>query len=188
MSSFSRLTALSAMLAGAAMIATPLTQVRAQDVSSQNPSGMAGQNATDPSAKNPGAGNSGMSNSGMSHSGMAGQEAKAESVDERIDSLHAELKITPDEENDWKKVAETMRDNASRMEKLASETRSQNSETMSAVDDLKTYEKFAHAHVEGLKNLTSSFETLYKAMPEAQKKVADQVFNTARQDRQASHS
>jgi TolA-binding protein len=168
MSSFSRVTALSAMLAGAAMIAAPLVQVHAQAASSQAPSSMSAPAA-----------------------GMAGKDSasmKAESVEDRIQTLHTELKITPDEENDWNKVAQTMRDNASRMEKLAAETQSQNTEAMTAVDDLKTYEKFARAHIEGLKNLTSSFETLYKAMPEAQKKVADQVFNTARQDREASHS
>jgi hypothetical protein len=50
---------------------------------------------------------------------------------------------------------------------------------MSAVDDLNTYEKFAQAHVDGLKNLISSFKTLYTAMPDAQKKNADQVFKTS---------
>jgi hypothetical protein len=186
MSSFSRVTALSAMLAGAAMIAAPFAQVHAQAASPQAPSSMSA-----PGAMSPHGSNSGMSNSGAPATGMAGKDAasmKPESVDERIETLHSELKITPDEESDWKKVAETMRDNASRMEKLVSETETQKSQEMTAVDDLKTYEKFAHAHIEGLKNLTSSFETLYKAMPEAQKKVADQVFNSARQDRQASHS
>ena len=47
---------------------------------------------------------------------------------------------------------------------------------MTAVDDLKSYGQFAQAHVDGLKGLTASFETLYNSMPDAQKKVADQVF------------
>jgi protein CpxP len=49
-------------------------------------------------------------------------------------------------------------------------------QNMTAVDDLKMYQKFAQAHVDGLKNLISSFETLYNSMPDAQKKIADQVF------------
>ena len=36
--------------------------------------------------------------------------------------------------------------------------------------------RFAHAHVDGLANLTNAFEKLYTAMPDAQKKVADQAF------------
>jgi protein CpxP len=45
-----------------------------------------------------------------------------------------------------------------------------------AVDDLKTYERFNRAHVKGLKNLISSFETLYNTMPSEQKTIADHVF------------
>jgi hypothetical protein len=51
---------------------------------------------------------------------------------------------------------------------------------LSAVDDLKTYEKFAQAHVDGLKNLISAFTSLYDTMPDAQKKVADKVFDTSK--------
>ena len=50
---------------------------------------------------------------------------------------------------------------------------------MTAVDDLKMYQKFAQAHIDGLKNLIVSFEKLYAAMPDAQKKIADQVFTTS---------
>ena len=49
--------------------------------------------------------------------------------------------------------------------------------------DLKTYEKFAQAHVKGLKNLIASFSKLYAAMPDAQKKNADQVFQSFGRDR-----
>jgi hypothetical protein len=58
---------------------------------------------------------------------------------------------------------------------------------MTAVEDLVTYEKFAKAHVEGLKTLTSSFETLYKAMPAEQKKNADEVFQTFGHGPAAAH-
>ena len=51
---------------------------------------------------------------------------------------------------------------------------------MSAVDDLKTYQKFAQAHLDGLKNLLSHFEGFYAAMPDAQKKIADDVFRSTR--------
>ena len=50
--------------------------------------------------------------------------------------------------------------------------------TMTAVEDLKTYEDFTKAHLDGMKNLRSSFESLYKAMPDDQKKNADKVFQS----------
>ena len=51
---------------------------------------------------------------------------------------------------------------------------------MSAVDDLQMYQKFAQAHVDGLKNLLSHFEAFYASMPDAQKKIADGVFRSAK--------
>jgi periplasmic protein CpxP/Spy len=109
-------------------------------------------------------------------------EQKAEGVEQRITQLHAQLKITPDEESKWNSVAQAMRDNASNMEKLVAEKRQQAPQNMTAVDDLKTYQEFAQAHVDGLKNLTSAFSSLYDSMPDQQKKAADQVFANFRRD------
>ena len=110
-----------------------------------------------------------------------------ETVDQRITTLHESLKITPAEEADWKGVAKAMRANAAEMDKLMAEKSSKDQASMTAVQDLQTYEKFAKAHVEGLKTLTSSFETLYKAMPAEQKKNADEVFQTFGHGPAASH-
>jgi periplasmic protein CpxP/Spy len=103
---------------------------------------------------------------------------KAETVEQRIDSLHTALKITPAEESNWNGVAQAMRENAAAMQKLTAEKTTQAPQSMTAVEDLKAYETFAQAHVDGLKNLTSSFETLYDSMSDSQKKVADQVFQS----------
>ena len=103
---------------------------------------------------------------------------KGETVEQRISSLHDQLKISPDEEGNWKAVAQTMRDNAEKMEKMAAEQADKAPGSLTAVDDLKTYEHFAHAHFEGLKDLIASFETLYSAMPDGQKKLADHVFQS----------
>jgi periplasmic protein CpxP/Spy len=106
----------------------------------------------------------------------ANAEQNAETVEQRITKLHADLKITPDEEKKWNDVAQAMRDNASKMEKLIAEKRQKAPQSMTALDDLDTYQDFAQAHVDGLKNLTSSFKSLYDSMPDAQKKNADEVF------------
>ncbi len=102
---------------------------------------------------------------------------KRETVEQRISLLHDELKITPDEEADWAPVAQAMRDNEAAMQKLVAERTAQSPQTINAVEDLKTYERFTQAHVSGLKTLIASFETLYGAMPDSQKAVADQVFH-----------
>jgi periplasmic protein CpxP/Spy len=115
-------------------------------------------------------------------------QTKGETVEQRITNLHASLKITPEEETQWNGVAQAMRENAAAMDKLVATNRTTAPQNMSAVDDLKTYQQLAQAHVDGLKNLISAFGTLYNAMPDAQKKVADEVFNTAGHERAPSHS
>ncbi|MDB5399912.1 MAG: hypothetical protein QOD93_4843 [Acetobacteraceae bacterium] len=115
-------------------------------------------------------------------------EATRETVEQRIVSLHASLKITPDEENNWGGVTKVMRKNAAEMDKLVAAKASKDAGSLTAVDDLKSYETFAQAHAHGLKILTSSFETLYKAMPDAQKKIADQVFASFGHHAGSSHS
>jgi len=101
---------------------------------------------------------------------------KAETVEQRIGSLHEKLKITIAQEAAWANVAQVMRDNSAAIEKLVAAKKAKTPADMTAMDDLVTYQAFAQAHVDGLQKLTSSFRTLYEAMPDAQKKVADQAF------------
>ena len=101
---------------------------------------------------------------------------KPETVEQRITTLKAALKITPDQEKKWDGVAQAMRDNASRMEKLVAEKRKIPPEKTTAVDDLKTYQEFTEVRLDGLKKVNSAFKSLYDAMPADQKKNADMVF------------
>jgi glutamine synthetase adenylyltransferase len=155
-----------AALIGAAVAASPLVSARADSAS----------NSTS------------MTTAPHSKAGAGAMQSKAETVEQRIASLHAALQITAQEETDWNGVAQAMRDNAAAMQKLGATDTATAPQTMTAVDDLKTYQKFAQAHVDGLKTLTSSFETLYNAMPDSQKKVADQVFLSSNHDSRSSHS
>jgi hypothetical protein len=151
-------------LLSAAFLATPLTASFAAD-------------APPPAAR-------GASQQG----GTEAADAQTETVEQRITNLHAELKITAGEEALWNNVAQAMRENAAAMQKLAAAKTVQAPQGMTAIDDLKGYEKFAQAHVDGLKNLRSSFETLYASFPDPQKKVADQVFQSFGQKGRASHT
>jgi hypothetical protein len=156
---FNRSFAIAALM-GATMLASPLTSARADTVG----------NAVFQLAQ---------AASPQTHAGAAATATKGETVEQRITALHTALKITPDEEAKWNAVAQAMRENATNMDMLVAEGRTTPPQSMSAVDDLKMYQRFAEAHVVGLKNLISSFSTLYSAMPDAQKKTADAVFQSS---------
>jgi periplasmic protein CpxP/Spy len=108
----------------------------------------------------------------------AATSSKSETVEQRITSLKASLKITPDQEVKWNGVATVMRDNAAAMDKLVQTKRAIPAASMTAVDDLVTFQDFTQARMEGLKTLTVAFKSLYDSMPADQKKNADQVFET----------
>lgn len=121
------------------------------------------------------------------NTGAAATETKGETVEHRITNLHAALKITPEQEKQWNGVAQAMRENAATMDKLVASKRTEPPQNMTAIDDLKTYQRFAQAHVDGLKSLIASFGTLYDAMPATQQKIADRVFNTSGREHGPSH-
>lgn len=105
----------------------------------------------------------------------AATSSKPETVEQRIATLKTALKITPDQESKWGGVATAMRENAGAMETLVASKRAK-SINLTAIDDLLTYQDFTQARLDGLKNLTSAFRSLYDSMPDAQKKNADTVF------------
>ena len=156
---FARSVAIAALMS-ATMLASPFTSARADTAANA-----AIQLAQAAAPQNPAA--------------AGATETKGETVEQRIATLHSALKITPDQDAKWKAVAQAMRENAAAMEKLEAETRKIPQQTMTAVDDLNMYQKFAQAHVDGLTNLIDDFKALYAAMPAAQKKNADVVFRSS---------
>jgi hypothetical protein len=153
---FARSVAIAALM-GATMLALPLTAARAD--------------ANLPIQ---------LAQAAQSPAGAGATETKGETVEQRITNLHTSLKITADQEALWNAVAQSMRENASTMDKLVATTRTTPPQSMTAVADLQTYQKFAQTHVDGLKNLIPSFTKLYAAMSDAQKKVADEVFKSSK--------
>jgi len=108
-------------------------------------------------------------------------------VEARIKRLHAQLKITPDQEDQWNAMAQIMRDNAGKLSSLIQQ-RAKNGRSMSAVDNPRTYEAITAAQEDGLKDILPSFEKLYDSMSDTQKKTADAVFNQRIQSRVASQT
>jgi ABC-type transporter Mla subunit MlaD len=147
---------------GTTMLAAPMVAARADTVG----------NATIQLAQAP---------APQTQAAVGAAETKGETVEQRITNLHTALKITADQDSKWNAVAQSMRENAGNMDKLVAANRTTPPQNMTAVDDLKSYQKVAQAHVDGLKNLISSFGSLYDSMPDAQKKNADQVFNARRE-------
>jgi protein CpxP len=112
-----------------------------------------------------------------SGSAMANPDAKRNgAVEKHIKDLHATLKITPAEESQWGEVAETMRENASDLDR-AIDKREAKGASATAIDDLNAYADIAQAHANGVKKLASAFSRLYSVMSDDQKKEADEVFS-----------
>jgi hypothetical protein len=147
-----------AVVFGAALLVAPVHAARAQAAEAAAPA--------DPVDASPPA----------HHARGKAHWAQHETIEQRITALHASLKITTEEEPQWAAVAQTMRDNEAAMQKLGADSHATPPEGVTALDDLKAYQTFAQAHVDGLVKLNATFTTLYMAMPDAQKKVADEVF------------
>ncbi len=105
----------------------------------------------------------------------AGDAKRSLAVERHIKDMHAKLKITPAEETQWTAVAQTMRDSAIELDK-AIDKREAIVNTAPALDNLNAYGDIAEAHADGVKKLAAAFSPLYAAMPDEQKKVADDVF------------
>jgi Skp family chaperone for outer membrane proteins len=96
-------------------------------------------------------------------------------VETRIKNLHDKLNISADQEDAWTGVAQAMRDDEAATKALVDD-RHQNAATMTAIEDLESYQKIVQSHVDGLSKLITAFEPLYNSMSEDQKKNADEVF------------
>lgn len=104
-------------------------------------------------------------------------EASALRVEDRIKTLHDKLVVTSAQEPKWNDVAQSMRDNDATINQLVRE-RQQNPASLTAVDDIQSYQKIAQAHADGLQKLLPAFQALYNDMPDAQRKNADVVFSS----------
>lgn len=111
-------------------------------------------------------------------SGMAlaaEKDSHADRAELRVKDMHSKLKITPEQEAQWAKVAVVMREDAKNMDALT-QARMDHTKDMNAVDDLKSYGEITEAHADGIKKLIPVFSDLYASMSDAQKKAADTLF------------
>jgi hypothetical protein len=105
----------------------------------------------------------------------AAPDAHEDRAEARISKLHTQLKISEAQEPAWTKVADAMREDARKMDAL-SQTRSEHSGKLTAIDDLNSYAEITDAHAAGIHHLSDAFGPLYASMSDAQKRDADLLF------------
>jgi LTXXQ motif family protein len=103
--------------------------------------------------------------------------ASSDRIEARIKELHKKLHITAAQETQWNDLAQVMRDNAKAMVDLQKQ-RAADTQSMTAVDVVKSYASVIEAHEAGMKKFIPAFEALYNAMSDAQKKTADSLFRS----------
>jgi periplasmic protein CpxP/Spy len=97
-------------------------------------------------------------------------------VDQRIMRMHQRLKITAEQQPAWDAFAQAMRDNVTSIEQ-AYKGRQASIATMSAPDNMRNFAQIEQNRAEGIQKLAASFQTLYDAMSDDQKKTADAMFS-----------
>jgi opacity protein-like surface antigen len=113
---------------------------------------------------------------GASAPDTARGQAREARVEQRISELHAKLKITAAQDEQWNKFADVMRDNGHTMGELYRQRMALGGNT-SALDDMKQYQQITQAHADGTKHLVDAFEPLYASLSPEQKKLADASFH-----------
>lgn len=106
-------------------------------------------------------------------------------VEQRIQQLHTQLRISPQEQSQWDAFAQTMRQNADNM-RDAIDQRGAQMGTMDAAQNMQSYAQLAQVHAQDMQQMASAFQTLYQGMTPEQRQNADQLFR-ARDQRVAQH-
>ncbi len=105
----------------------------------------------------------------------APQQTEQQAADQRIQTLQAALQITPPQMAQWNSFAQAMRDNAAATDALF-RNRAASAATMNALDNMKSYAAVARSYADNTQKLSDAFGTLYAALSDEQKQVADRLF------------
>lgn len=95
----------------------------------------------------------------------------------RIRELHDKLRINPDQEALWESVAQIMQSNGEKFHSSIKDRATRMKDTsLSAIDDLKSFQALADENADGIRILIPAFEQLYASMTPEQRENADRVF------------
>ena len=136
----------------------------------------------------PAAGQAAPSQAAPAHAKAAARHAKKhqDRIEERITRLHTQLKITSEQAKQWEVFAQTMRDNAQRIDQ-AIQDRAKKLPTMNADEVMKSYAALGQEHAEDLQKLSAAFSGLYGVLSDAQKQTADVLFRNQHSGKAAKH-
>jgi hypothetical protein len=102
-------------------------------------------------------------------------QATPDRAERRIADLHARLHITPDEQTQWDRFSQVMRDNAQHMRQTADD-RAAKIKTMNASENMLSYAQIALQHSQDVQSLASAFQPLYATLSPDQRQIADVMF------------
>ena len=100
---------------------------------------------------------------------------RGEWVEKHIAHLHDKLKITAQQEDQWKPVAQTLRDNDKALHDLMKDQHSKY-ESQTAPELLAAHTAFAEARLSAARKFADAFNNLYAGLTPDQKKIADECF------------
>jgi protein CpxP len=100
---------------------------------------------------------------------------RASHIEGRIAYLKAEFKITPAQEAQFEKVAQTMRQNADERRQAFGQPRVDQSPPPSALQRLETQARFSALRAQHADRFLAAFRPLYDSFSPEQKKAADEV-------------
>jgi hypothetical protein len=102
-------------------------------------------------------------------------------IEGRIAFLKAELGITPQQQAQWDKLAQVMRDNAKELDANFAQMRAQaDTGTHNAVQRLEAQGRFAALKVQQSGRVLAAFRPLYDSLSDQQKKTADDLMGRHR--------
>ena len=104
-------------------------------------------------------------------------------IEGRIAFLKTELKITPAQEAQWDKVAQTMRQNSTERRQGFEQVRSEHREPPNALQRLEGEARFAALRAQQADRFLAAFRPLYDSMSDVQKKAADELLAPHHQGR-----
>lgn len=96
-------------------------------------------------------------------------------MEQRINTLHRQLKITTAEQPQWDDFVGVMRENVQHLDQVFAQRGNPSDGT--ALDDMKAYAAITQAHSDNVGKLLPAFAKLYDSMSADQKKTADTVFH-----------
>ncbi len=107
--------------------------------------------------------------------GRPAGQTMTQMAEQRIADLHARLHITAQQQPQWDQFAQVMRDNAKDVDS-AYQQRAASFDKMNAVENMQSYAQIEQARAQDLQKLVPAFQTVYTALSDDQKKLADELF------------